>query len=585
MDLNERAKGTLFEFDIELEAKKEKISEKYQLRKNHNQNKIMEKRKKRILLLNQNRSLNTINGLDGINNNQNSNKKILLNKSDISINLPLNKITNNSIYIIINYLSSSDLEKNKWAIHSLRIYFEKNNPELNEYLMLFENKIHLYLESLLKKYEQTIYIVNEILFIIANLFSRDEIINKYKEDYFSYFLNDTFLYIYDNCFVKYGEEELIISSFTIFNNILQNKDALIQKIFKKKELIHSILKIFNNKKMVNLDVVDNFIKVFRVIINGLKNGYIENKKLFFVVLDRIYFLYRFCDKQNPEIINKIIILIINAFKCKMKDEYEMENYLMMDYIFMERLELNNVETNIRFIDYFCGSLYHNINFYLFNYETFMSSLDFLEIVTDNCTNDQMQVLFKCQYYNILEILNNYYIFRIKIIPNSTDIAKEMLYIQKLLSICNNIIDVGLYFALEIAFSKFFENLVLYFGKNLMNRIILEYFLNTFIRLLGYYNIKIARNLFKRGIINEGIFSSLLGGLNENNCHFNEDTIKKMFKIISDYLQTIIDIQQNDKLTNGELAFYYKFKQFVNNTDIIPEETKECVLHLEFQNMI
>ena len=46
MDLNERAKGTLFEFDIELEAKKEKISEKYQLRKNHNQNKIMEKRKK-----------------------------------------------------------------------------------------------------------------------------------------------------------------------------------------------------------------------------------------------------------------------------------------------------------------------------------------------------------------------------------------------------------------------------------------------------------------------------------------------------------------------------------------------------------
>ena len=269
----------------------------------------------------------------------------------------------------------------------------------------------------------------------------------------------------------------------------------------------------------------------------------------------------------------------------MKDEYEMENYLMMDYIFSERLELNNVETNIRFIDYFCGSLYHNINFYLFNYETFMSSLDFLEIVTDNCTNDQMQVLFKCQYYNILEILNNYYVFRIKIIPNSTDIAKEMLYIQKLLSICNNIIDVGLYFALEITFSEFFENLILYFSKNLMNRIILEYFLNTFIRLLGYYNIKIARNLFKRGIINEGIFSSLLGGLNENNCHFNEDTIKKMFKIISDYLQTIFDIQQNDKLTNGELAFYYKFKQFVNNTDIIPEETKECVLHLEFQNMI
>ena len=41
MDLNERAKNNLFEFDIELETKKDKINEKYKLRKNHNQNKIM----------------------------------------------------------------------------------------------------------------------------------------------------------------------------------------------------------------------------------------------------------------------------------------------------------------------------------------------------------------------------------------------------------------------------------------------------------------------------------------------------------------------------------------------------------------
>ena len=47
MDLNERAKNNLFEFDIELETKKDKINEKYKLRKNHNQNKIMEKRKKK----------------------------------------------------------------------------------------------------------------------------------------------------------------------------------------------------------------------------------------------------------------------------------------------------------------------------------------------------------------------------------------------------------------------------------------------------------------------------------------------------------------------------------------------------------
>ena len=179
MDLNERAKNNLFEFDIELETKKDKINEKYKLRKNHNQNKIMEKRKKRIFILNQNKNINGINESNGINDLQNSNQKILLNKSDISINLLLDKITNKNINIILDCLCSNDFEKTKWVLYSLRYYFEKNNPELNEYLILFENKIYLYLESLLKKYEKTIYIVNEILFIIANLFSKDEIIILY----------------------------------------------------------------------------------------------------------------------------------------------------------------------------------------------------------------------------------------------------------------------------------------------------------------------------------------------------------------------------------------------------------------------
>ena len=132
MDLNERAKNNLFEFDIELETKKDKINEKYKLRKNHNQNKIMEKRKKRIFILNQNKNINGINESNGINDLQNSNQKILLNKSDISNNLLLDKITNKNINIILDCLCSNDFEKTKWVLYSLRYYFEKNNPVLNE---------------------------------------------------------------------------------------------------------------------------------------------------------------------------------------------------------------------------------------------------------------------------------------------------------------------------------------------------------------------------------------------------------------------------------------------------------------------
>ena len=583
MDLNERAKNNLFEFDIELETKKDKINEKYKLRKNHNQNKIMEKRKKRIFILNQNKNINGINESNGINDLQNSNQKILLNKSDISINLLLDKITNKNINIILDCLCSNDFEKTKWVLYSLRYYFEKNNPELNEYLILFENKIYLYFESLLKKYEKTIYIVNEILFIIANLFSRDEIIIKFPENYFLYFLNNSFLCIYQECFDYYKEEELIISAFILLENILQGQNNLIKEIFEREELIRSILNIFNDKKMYNFDIIDYFIKFFRIIINGLKNGYIKNKNLFYSIFDRIYFLYRLCDKKNQTIINKIIILIINAFDCKIKDKFENENYLMINYLFKERKELTNYNLDINFIHYFCRSIYNDSNFYLLNYEIFDSSLDFLEKLTDNCNKAQMQEIFDCENYKFLEILNNYYKYRI--IPNSTDKNSEIDHIKKLLKICNNIIDAGLNFALGVVFSQFFDNLVIFFSKNLNNRRILENFLNTFIRLLGHYDKKIADNLFKRGIINECIFCYFLRGCNLNNCPFNEEIIAKMFKIISDYLQIVFGKNQESKLKREDYLLLHNFKEFIKNTDIISEETRVCLLHLDYMNMI
>ena len=75
MDFSERAKKNLFEIDFESEIKNERINYKYQLRKKHNQNKLMEIRKKRILLLNQNSDKN----------NESNSEKTLLVKSEISI--------------------------------------------------------------------------------------------------------------------------------------------------------------------------------------------------------------------------------------------------------------------------------------------------------------------------------------------------------------------------------------------------------------------------------------------------------------------------------------------------------------------
>ena len=272
-----------------------------------------------------------------------------------------------------------------------------------------------------------------------------------------------------------------------------------------------------------------------------------------------------------------------AVALKSIEVFENENYLMINYLFKERKELKNYNFYIIFIHYFCRSIYNDSNFYLLNYEIFDSSLDFLEKLTDNCNKAQMQEIFDCENYKFLEILNNYYKYRI--IPNSTDKNSEIDHIKKLLKICNNIIDAGLNFALGVVFSQFFDNLVIFFSKNLNNRRILENFLNTFIRLLGHYDKKIADNLFKRGIINECIFCYFLRGCNLNNCPFNEEIIAKMFKIISDYLQIVFGKNQESKLKREDYLLLHNFKEFIKNTDIISEETRVCLLHLDYMNMI
>ena len=569
MDFSERAKKNLFEIDFESEIKNERINYKYQLRKKHNQNKLMEIRKKRILLLNQNSDKN----------NESNSEKTLLSKSDISGNMPLlNKISKENINIILECLNSDNFENIKWVIYSLRTFFQKYDPELDEYLILFENKIYLYFENLLKKYENTIYILNEILFIISNLFSYDEIINKYPENYFLFFLNDFYLSFYQKVFVL-GEEVLIVSVFITLENILAGKNTLIKKIFKEKEFIFSILDIINEKKM-NLDVLIHFLKFFKMIIIEIKDEYIKEKHLFYLIFDRIYSIYKLCDKKDLNIIKEIFLIIIYAFECKYQNKNSDENYIIMHYLFKERELEENQAKNIKFVHYILSSLYNNPNFYLINDEILDVSLILLDNITYNCILYEINEIITCGSYKFFEILNNYFKYKIK--NNILNNLNESNLIIKLLKISNNIIDFDFQLARKLVFTEFFENLIIYFSKNLSNKTVVEIFLDTFLRLLGHEDKIIADNLFKRGILYEGIFCSLL-----NNCdyHFNEKMVLKMMKIILNYFQIVFHIKQEDKFSREDILFYSKFKDFITNSNIISEEIRESILSLDIMKII
>ena len=556
MNFKERAKNNLFENEnIDNEINEEKMSSKYQLRKQKNKIKIEEQRKKRLLSF--------------VQNQKNPKKKILLSNNDI-MNMPLISNIKTNIKMLLEHLNSDDIEKNKWAIYSIRVYFEKENPELNEYLILFQNKIYQYLESLLKKYENNICIINEIFFIISNLFSDDDIVNDYPEDYFKFFLTDSYISIYQNI-LNANDSDLINAVFILLENILSEKNDLIKNIFNNEEFMYSILDIINQDIKPEINICTHFVKFFRLILNGIKNEDIKNKELFYSMLDKIFIIYVYYDKMSLDIINNILLFFIVSFKCKGKDEYENDNYITINYIFNERFNKN------KFVHFFIYSLYTNTKFYLNNNNILIASIDLLQNITYNCAKGQMDEIFTNQQYNIFELLNNIFISKINGI-------NQVSFVKKLLNLCNNIIDTELSLALKLIFTDFFSNLIIFFSINLNNKIVVNFFLDTFVRLIGYNDSIVAENLYKRGIINEGIFYNLLIKSNENNNLYNEEEILKMCKIISGYLQTVYVADKKNYLNKEEYLLYENFKQFLYSSDSISEEYKECLLHKDFMNI-
>lgn len=563
----ERAKKEMLEFDIN--SNQEMINLKLQLRKKHNTKKIMEQRRKRMNLSDKNETID-----NEINENH---KKLLFDSSDILIKIPtINNISNDNINMILEYLDSNDVEKNKWAIYSLRIYFEYENPELKEYLILFENKINVYLESLLNKYENDYFFINEIFFIISNLFSIDEIINKFPEEYFLSFLNEFYLSIYKR-YLFCGKKDLIISIFFIFENILTGKNDLIKNIFYNDA--YSILDYINeDEEEKDLDTIFHFTKFCKMIIIAIKNEYIKNKDLFYHYLDKNFYIYKICFNRDLDIIKNIIDIINFSLDCLCIDEYENDHYITINYLFEKRKD-NNGKDKFIFIHYFCSSLFNNIDSYFIDNNILFLSLQFFLKVSNNCTKAQMNELFNCESYNFLLLLNQYFVYIFKL--KSLETFNETSYIINLLELSNNIIDTDLIFAQNFIISKLFENLIIYFSINLENKIILDGFLETFIRLLGYYNKFIADNLYKRGIINECILMKLLYGYNNNIFSFDNKMINNMCKIISDYLNIMFEDGNKKQFTRDDYILFIKFKEFLSSTDKISDDIKECILNLEY----
>ena len=572
MDYNERAKNTPYNIENEITSFKEKTDEKWELRKKHNQSIIMAERRKRIIQLSQNNEKENSISDNLLDNEINLNNKSLLNENDLLIKLPpLNNISNN-INEILKYLSSDNIDENKWILYSLRIYFQQYKIPYYEYSILFDNNIHKYFEKLFNKYKNDFIIINEIFFIITNFFDNDNIINKYPKKYFQYFLDDNYFLIYQK-YIILKDDETINSILILLRNIIVRKSDLINYIYNnRKQLFYNLVDYFKENQMTSGETVKNFIFFMSVIFQDIKDNYISDFILFNNILDTIFMIYRNINSQKKidfQIIKHIIYIFKNALNFKIKDENENDDYFVLNYLF------DVINKNIpNFVSLFCESLLQNYNYYYNDISLLIISLELLCDITDNARVYQIQLLIK---YNIFNILNNILYF-----INIYNYNNILLIISKVLIISNNIINSSRQISKIFINSEIFNSLIKFFSSYLNDDKIGNIFIDTFQLLLNYNDKEIADNLNKRGIIKDGIFNSLQY-LNINKIKM--DIILKKCKIISDYLNIMYDPNKNNNGFNKEdYLLGYKFKEMIEMNHLnIPEDYIETILHLDYMN--
>ena len=552
--------------DIIKNPLKEKNIQHLTLRKQSNLKKIIIQRQKRIYGLKSNDINNTQNGTP-------SNIYYFFEESEI---IPYQKINSISVdyNVLINALNSDNFDFIKWAIFSIRRFFEIGKKILlNEYETIFNYNFEKYFLLLLNKYSNDKYIANEIFFIISNLFCDDLIIINYPDKYFEiYLFNNEFNTIYSKWLCS-NDSQIIESVIILFRNILCGKTNFIKKFISNKKMTENILKIENNTEF-SIKMLNSLVSFFYMIISQLKGeALLENDIINILnIINGLFYIYKIIEVQKKEIkvitfeiINKILLIIRTIFNFKDNEQ----EYFIIDYLFEKK-------NNINFIHYFINSLLKYIECYLGDPDLFFLILDILYSITNFSKSLDIKTLIN---WGILEFYNE--IFNEKHEKILMFYDKNKL-IGKLIKIINEIVDSEKENAKIVILSKCFEKFLIYFRDNMANNYICDIYLKLFFRLINYYDKEIAEIMYQRGIIKEAIIYFLLYKNFENN---NQDINDRCCIIISAYLEIKYDHEKKgNEFNESDYKICESFKDIIRYRELdLSENLIECLKNKVYMN--
>ena len=219
----------------------------------------------------------------------NSNHNNLLEETNLNIipellNIPnqsqlnFNVLNENIIQIIVNYLTSQNLNYIKYAIHLLKEYSVNNNFTKGDIEILKNYKILEILGLILQTNYNETQIVNEIIWIFINIQINESI----EKDFLSTIVTEKLLILYSH-FLDSNYDKIVISVLWMLNNLVIYKEF--KNIICNNEIIEKII------ELSNLEISD-------VELNGFCLQFFD------------LLLYRFEFEDNNKRIRKILTEII-----------------------------------------------------------------------------------------------------------------------------------------------------------------------------------------------------------------------------------------------------------------------------------
>ena len=406
------------------------------------------------------------------------------------------KSISSSIEDLEKSLKSSNINDVKWALYSIRKFYQKNDiDDINQISPLFTNNfLDLFCKTIITLNDPIIH--NEILWILINIFacsSSDKIDIKYYYE----LLSEKYIKIYNN-FLSSENNEITSSTLWLLSNIIYGKKELCMYILEENTLYKNILSLIKENKEIKVEILVQCAKFISVCMNIQTSNFSRVKYLIENInLSIEKLILMFVSNNSNEIRSFVLTGLIYILKIEDENEISLNDDFarkIITFDFNIVYYILNLEKASNF--FYCENLQRNNEDDDTSWFFYISLVvQFFTIIIDNFTVFQVdQILHEGLIDFFIKLYDNQCIFQYDVKVN----RKNAIF-NKITECLVNICQIKEEFAFFIFKSKI-TNYINQELKSNPSNTNLEKMLYLILYSTNYFSYELSDILYSKGII-------------------------------------------------------------------------------------